>query len=52
MTFEILLVFKASWYENITFVSDPCTIEIGPYCIGLSSPDVLFQMSSEEISAK
>ncbi|VDM35375.1 unnamed protein product [Hydatigera taeniaeformis] len=41
----------ASWYENVTFVWDPSTIKIGPYYVGLSSPDVLFQMSSEEISA-
>uniref|UniRef100_A0A915EXH0 DNA polymerase alpha subunit B n=1 Tax=Echinococcus canadensis TaxID=519352 RepID=A0A915EXH0_9CEST len=41
----------ASWYENVTFVWDPSTIKIGPYCLGLSSPDVLFQMSSVEISA-
>ncbi|KAL5966423.1 DNA polymerase alpha subunit B, partial [Taenia solium] len=41
----------ASWYENVTFVWDPSTIKIGPYYVGLSSPDVLFQMSSEEMSA-
>ncbi|KAL5108518.1 DNA polymerase alpha subunit B [Taenia crassiceps] len=41
----------ASWYENVTFVWDPSTIKIGPYYVGLSSPDVLFHMSSEEISA-
>ncbi|VDL19372.1 unnamed protein product [Hymenolepis diminuta] len=40
-----------AWYENVTFVWDPCTIKIGPYYIGVSSPDVLFQMSSGEISS-
>ncbi|VDD83310.1 unnamed protein product [Mesocestoides corti] len=41
----------ATWYENVTFVWDPCTLRIGPFVMGLSSPDVLFQMSSEEINA-
>ncbi|VDO10908.1 unnamed protein product [Rodentolepis nana] len=41
----------AAWYANVIFVWDPCTIKIGPYYIGVSSPDILFQMSSEEISA-
>ncbi|VDM01865.1 unnamed protein product [Schistocephalus solidus] len=41
----------ALWYKHVLFVWDPCMLRIGPFVLGISSPDVLFQMSSEEISA-
>uniref|UniRef100_A0A0X3Q4G3 DNA polymerase alpha subunit B n=2 Tax=Schistocephalus solidus TaxID=70667 RepID=A0A0X3Q4G3_SCHSO len=41
----------ALWYKHVIFVWDPCMLRIGPFVLGISSPDVLFQMSSEEISA-
>ncbi|KAM7535374.1 hypothetical protein Aperf_G00000097798 [Anoplocephala perfoliata] len=41
----------ATWYEDVTFVWDPSTLKIGPYYIGVTSADILFQMSSEETSA-
>ncbi|CAH8561130.1 unnamed protein product [Dicrocoelium dendriticum] len=41
----------ASWYKNIHFVWDPCLLRFGDYIFGITSVDVLFQLSSEEINA-
>ncbi|TPP55786.1 DNA polymerase alpha subunit B [Fasciola gigantica] len=38
-------------YKNVHFVWDPSVISIGGYVFGLTSVDVLFHLSSEEISA-
>ncbi|VDN40696.1 unnamed protein product [Dibothriocephalus latus] len=42
----------AAWYKNVLFAWDPCMLRIGTFVLGISSPDVLFQLSSEEISAQ
>ncbi|KAF8563654.1 hypothetical protein P879_10424 [Paragonimus westermani] len=39
-----------SWYKNVHFVWDPALLQIGNYVFGITSVDVLFDLSSEEIS--
>ncbi|KAF5396987.1 DNA polymerase alpha subunit B [Paragonimus heterotremus] len=40
-----------SWYKNVHFVWDPALLQIGDYVFGITSLDVLFDLSSEEISS-
>nr|CAH8831740.1 unnamed protein product [Trichobilharzia regenti] len=40
-----------SSYEKVLFAPDPCLIQIGDYVFGITSVDVLKDLSSEEISS-
>ncbi|KAA3681149.1 DNA polymerase alpha subunit B, partial [Paragonimus westermani] len=40
-----------SWYKNVHFVWDPALLQVGNYVFGVTSVDVLFDLSSEEISS-
>ncbi|CAL8078336.1 unnamed protein product [Calicophoron daubneyi] len=40
-----------SWYKNVHFVWDPCALQIGEYVFGVTSVDVVFDLSNEELSS-
>ncbi|VDP25713.1 unnamed protein product [Schistosoma mattheei] len=45
------LVSTLSSYEKVQFAPDPCLFQIGEYVFGLTSVDILKDLSCEEISA-
>ena len=42
-----LILFQIS---SLQFLSDPCTIDVNGYTLGMTSTDVLFHMGGEEIA--
>ena len=43
-------VFTVSDFQHMHFVSDPCTLAINNIVFGITSTDVLFHLSAEEVA--